>query len=75
MQLVTFVAMIVVMFVLLIPIGAVTRLIGMLAGNPNIGMVFAFVAMGVIVAGLIGLWTVYVALLYRRLEGAASSGT
>lgn len=75
MQLVTFLAMIVVMFVLLIPIGAVTRLIGMLAGSPNIGMVFAFVAMGVIVAGLIGLWTVYVALLYRRLEGAASSGT
>jgi hypothetical protein len=66
-------AVVVTMIVLLIPIGAVTRLIGVASGNADVGMVIAFVCMGALVSALVGTWTVYVALLYRRL-GAASSG-
>ncbi|WP_281042840.1 hypothetical protein [Sphingomonas oryzagri] len=67
-------AVVVTLIVLLIPIGAVTRLVGALSGNQNIGFVLSFVCMGIIVAGMVGTWTVFVALLYRRLE-ADNSGT
>jgi hypothetical protein len=60
------------MVVLLIPIGAITRMIGLAAGNPEIGMVIAFLCMGVLVSAVVGTWTVYVARLYRRLEDARS---
>jgi len=67
-------SVIVTLVVLLIPIGAVARLVGMLAGNQDVGLVLSFVCMGGLVAAIVGTWTVYVALLYRRLE-ADSSGT
>lgn len=73
LRIVMLMAVVVTMIVLLIPIGAVTRLIGLAAGNPDIGMVIAFVLMGALVSAIVGTWTVYVALLYRRLP-AASSG-
>lgn len=75
LRLVMTLAAVVALIVVLIPIGAITRLAGALAGNPDIGLVIAFVCMGVMIAAIVGTWTVYVALLYRRLEAAASSGT
>ena len=66
------------MLVLLIPIGAVAQLIGMATGNTQVSVILSFVATGVVVAGVVGLWTVYVARLYRTLEaatGAPNSGT
>lgn len=58
------------MVVLLIPIGAVAQLIGVATGNSEIPVILSFVATGVVVACVIGLWTVYVARLYRALEEA-----
>jgi hypothetical protein len=74
LRLIMGIAAMVAMIVLLIPIGALTRLVGLLAGNPDIGMVIAFICMGVLIAAIVGIWTVYVALLYRRLA-AVNSGT
>jgi hypothetical protein len=58
------------MLVLLIPIGAVAQLIGMATGNAQVSVILSFVATGVVVAAVVGLWTVYVARLYRALEAA-----
>lgn len=74
LRLVMGLAALIILIVLLIPIGALTRLIGALAGNPNVGIVIAFVCLGVLVAMIAGIWTVYVAHLYRRLA-ALNSGT
>jgi hypothetical protein len=73
LRLVMLLAVVVTLVVLLIPIGAVSRLVGMLAGSQNVGLVLSFVCMGGLVAAIVGTWTVYVALLYRRLA-ADSSG-
>ncbi|WP_454884079.1 hypothetical protein [Sphingomonas oryzagri] len=73
LRLVMLLAVVVTLIVLLIPIGAITRLVGALAGNQDIGLVLSFVCMGILIAGIVGTWTVFVALLYRRL-GADSSG-
>ncbi|PXA84163.1 hypothetical protein DMC47_41065 [Nostoc sp. 3335mG] len=67
-------AALVTLIVLLLPIGAVTRLIGVLAGNADVGIVIAFLCLGVLVSAIAGIWTVYVAHLYRRLE-VLSKGT
>jgi len=56
------------MLVLLIPIGAVAQLIGMATGNTQVSVILSFVATGVVIAAVVGLWTVYVARLYRALE-------
>jgi hypothetical protein len=58
--------------VLLIPIGAISRLIGVAVGSPDAALVLSYVGTGVVMAGVVGLWTVYVARLYRRLEGVIS---
>lgn len=73
LRLVMLLAVVVTLIVLLIPIGALSRLVGVLAGNQNIGLVLSFVCMGGLIAAIVGIWTVYVALLYRRL-GADSNG-
>ncbi len=61
------------MLVLLIPIGAVAQLIGTATGNTQVPVILSFVATGVVIAGVIGLWTVYVARLYRALELATDA--
>jgi uncharacterized membrane protein YesL len=58
--------------VLLIPIGAISRLIGVAVGSPDAALVLSYVGTGVVMAGVAGLWTVYVARLYRQLEGVIS---
>ncbi len=65
-------AMALITAVLLIPIAAITGLIGLVAGSPNVGLVVAKIAFGMIVSAIAGVWTVYVAVLYRRLDGASS---
>ncbi len=70
LRIVMAVAALLAMLVLLIPIGAVAQLIGMATGNPQVSVILSFVATGVVVAGVVGLWTVYVARLYRTLEAA-----
>jgi hypothetical protein len=56
------------LLVLLIPIGAIARLVGLAIGSPEVANVLSFVATGVLVAAVGGLWTVYVARLSRRLS-------
>ncbi len=58
------------MLVLLIPIGALAQLIGALAGGASVTIMLSFVATGAMVAAIGGIWTVFVARLYRRLDGA-----
>ena len=70
LRIVMAVAAVIAMLVLLIPIGAVAQLIGMATGNPQVSVILSFVATGVVVAAVVGLWTVYVARLYRALEAA-----
>jgi hypothetical protein len=70
LRIVMAVAAMIAMLVLLIPIGAVTQLIGMATGDTQLAIILSFVATGVVMAGVIGLWTVYVARLYRALEAA-----
>jgi hypothetical protein len=63
------------MLVLLIPIGAISQLIGMATHNPPLSIILSFVGTGVVIAGVIGLWTVYVARLYRALEVATDAAS
>ncbi len=77
LRIVMAVAATIAMVVLLVPIGAIAQLIGMATGNVVVSAMLSFVATGMVIAAVIGLWTVYVARLYRALElaaGAPSSG-
>jgi hypothetical protein len=66
------IAAVLAMAVVLIPIGAISRLIGFAIGSPDIALILAYIGTGVVMAAVAGLWTVYVARLYRQLEGAIS---
>jgi len=70
LRIVMAVAATIAMLVLLIPIGAVAQLIGLATGNTQVSTILSFVATGVVAAAVVGLWTVYVARLYRALEVA-----
>jgi len=70
LRIVMLVAALVTTLVLLLPIGALTQLIGVATGDAGVSAILSFVATGVVMAGVIGLWTVYVARLYRTLEVA-----
>ncbi|USI72251.1 hypothetical protein [Sphingomonas morindae] len=61
------VAGVVALLVLLIPLGAVCALIGAATGASAVAATISYVLTGAIFAALLTLWTVYVALLYRRL--------
>ena len=56
------------MLVLLIPIGAIAQLIGAFAGGASVTIILSFVATGAMVAVIGGIWTVFVARLYRSLD-------
>jgi hypothetical protein len=58
------------MLVLLIPIGAIAQLIGAAVGGASVSIILSFVATGAMVAAIGGIWTVFVARLYRRLDVA-----
>ena len=64
-------ASLLIMLVLLIPIGAITQLLGRMLGSTSVTIVLSFVATGAMVAVVGGIWTVFVARLYRRLSGAS----
>lgn len=60
------------MVVLLIPIGAIAQLIGALTGGASVSILLSFIATGLMVAMIGGIWTVFVARLYRRLDASAN---
>jgi hypothetical protein len=60
--------------VIVLPAGAISRLIGTLLGQPELARLLATVVCGALLAAIGGVWTVYVAVLTRRL-GALNSGT
>ncbi|MGN6122715.1 MAG: hypothetical protein ACTHOJ_07130 [Sphingomonas oligoaromativorans] len=60
------------MLVLLIPIGAIAQLIGTLAGGASVSILLSFIATGLMVAMIGGIWTVFVARLYRRLDASVN---
>ena len=60
------------MLVLLIPIGAIAQVIGALAGGPSVTIMLSFIATGLMVAMIGGIWTVFVARLYRRLDASVN---
>jgi hypothetical protein len=63
------------MLVLLIPIGAIAQLIGTFAGGPSVTILLSFIATGMMVAMIGGIWTVFVARLYRQLEGVLAGSS
>ena len=60
------------MLVLLIPIGAIAQLIGHFAGGASVTIMLSFVATGAMVGMIGGIWTVFVARLYRSLDATVS---
>ncbi|HET8612048.1 MAG TPA: hypothetical protein VFL92_04710 [Sphingomonas sp.] len=60
------------LMVLVLPIDALFALLGRLPGLSGIANLLGFIATGAVVAALMAIWTVYVARLYRRLEGSIS---
>jgi hypothetical protein len=60
------------MVVLLIPIGAIAQLVGALTGGPSVSILLSFIATGLMVAMIGGIWTVFVARLYRRLDASVN---
>jgi hypothetical protein len=60
------------MVVLLIPIGAIAQIVGALTGGPSVSILLSFIATGLMVAMIGGIWTVFVARLYRRLDASVN---
>lgn len=73
LRIVAWVSQIVVMSVLMLPAHAVFTLIGRATGATDLTDLLAMLVASVVAAGVVTLWTVFVAMLYRQVE--ASSGT
>ena len=61
-------------FVIVLPTGAIAQLIGTLLGQPWLTRLIGVIVAGGLLSAVGGIWTVYVAVLTRRLE-ALSKGT
>lgn len=61
-------------FVIVLPTGAIARLVGTLLGQPWLTRLVGVIVAGGLLSTVAGVWTVYVAVLTRRLE-AIRSGT
>ncbi len=74
LRIVAWVSQFLVMTVLMLPTRAIFELLGKLTGATDLVDLLATLVGSVVAAAVVTLWTVFVALLYRRLE-ALSSGT